>query len=87
MTARGAAADAAPQAHPDPLKIVGHVTQAVIEGSRVPVLLLPPACAEALPWQRALVPLSGGAQADEGSHSRCAWPPPSTSGHPAGSRR
>jgi nucleotide-binding universal stress UspA family protein len=65
MTARGGAADTAPQAPPDPLKIVGHVTQAVIEGSPAPVLLLPPAYAEALPWRRALVPLSGEAQADE----------------------
>jgi len=49
MTARGGAADTAPQAPPDPLKIVGHVTQAVIEGSPAPMLLLPPAYAETLP--------------------------------------
>jgi nucleotide-binding universal stress UspA family protein len=65
MTARGATADTAQAAHAGPLKIVGHVTQAVIEASPVPVLLLPPAYVEALPWRRALVPLSGEAQADE----------------------
>jgi nucleotide-binding universal stress UspA family protein len=65
MTARGEAAEAAVAEHPDPLKIVGHVTRAVIERSPVPVLLLPPAYAEALPWERALVPVSGEAGADE----------------------
>jgi nucleotide-binding universal stress UspA family protein len=65
MTAQGAAANQAGTAPPDPRKIVGHVTQAVIEQSAVPVLLLPPAYVEALPWRHALVPLSGEAQADE----------------------
>jgi nucleotide-binding universal stress UspA family protein len=41
------------------------VTQAVIERSPVPVLVLPPAYVEALPWERALVPMSGEAEADE----------------------
>jgi nucleotide-binding universal stress UspA family protein len=65
MTARGHAADAPANHHPDPRQIVGHVTQAVIERSPVPVLVLPPAYIEALPWERALVPISGEPEADE----------------------
>jgi nucleotide-binding universal stress UspA family protein len=64
MTARGEGAEAAAKAQ-DPGRIVGHVTRAVIERSPVPVLLLPPGYREALPWRRALVPLSGEAEADE----------------------
>ncbi len=64
MTARGESAEAAETAGPDPSRIVGHVTHAVIEQSPVPVLLLPPACREALPWERLLVPVSGEADAD-----------------------
>lgn len=41
------------------------MTRAVIEQSPVPVLLLPPAYRERLPWERALVPVSGEAAADE----------------------
>jgi nucleotide-binding universal stress UspA family protein len=63
MTARGEAAEA--PAEPDPAKIVGHVTRAVIERSGVPVLLLPSSYRETLPWERVLVPVSGEAEADE----------------------
>ncbi|RPJ53322.1 MAG: universal stress protein [Acidobacteria bacterium] len=65
MTARGEAGDALAPTETDPGKIVGHVTRAVIERSGVPVLLLPPGYREALPWERALVPVSGEAEADE----------------------
>lgn len=44
---------------------VGTVARAIIERSTVPVLLLPPNYREALPWERALVPVSGDAQLDE----------------------
>jgi nucleotide-binding universal stress UspA family protein len=65
MTARGEAAEAPPAEPPGAPRLVGHVARAVIEGSPVPVLLLPPAYREALPWQRILVPVSGEAEADE----------------------
>lgn len=66
MSARGESAEAAAAVEPpDPLKIVGHVTRAVIERSPVPVLLLPPLYRERLPWERALVPVSGEPAADE----------------------
>lgn len=60
MTARGETAEAAE----DPAGLVGHVTRAVLERSPVPVLLMPPAYREALPWERVLVPVSGEAEAD-----------------------
>jgi nucleotide-binding universal stress UspA family protein len=62
MTARGGSAGAASPGVP---KVVGHVTRAVIEDTRVPVLLLPPAYEESLPWRSALVPISGDAATDE----------------------
>lgn len=66
ITARGQAAEAAEYAaEAHPLNIVGHVTLAVIQASPVPVLLLPAAYREALPWKRMLVPVSGEAEADE----------------------
>jgi nucleotide-binding universal stress UspA family protein len=65
MTARGSTAEAASDAAPDPLRIVGHVTLAVIQRCPVPVLVLPPAYREALPWKRMLVPVSGEVEADE----------------------
>jgi nucleotide-binding universal stress UspA family protein len=65
MTARGEAAEAPGTAGPDPGAIVGHVTRAVLERCGVPVLLLPPRYREALPWERALVPVSGEAESDE----------------------
>lgn len=58
MTARGESAESEAD---DPSKIVGHVTRSVIERSSVPVLVLPPAYQESLPWHKALVPLSGEA--------------------------
>jgi len=45
--------------------LVGHVARAVIERSMVPVLLLPPRYRESLPWERALVPVSGEVEGDE----------------------
>lgn len=65
MTARGQAAEVASDAKTHPLQIVGHVTSAIIQACPVPVLLLPPAYREALPWTRMLVPVSGEAEADE----------------------
>lgn len=62
LTATGETAETS---EPGPDRIVGHVTRAVIERSRSPVLLLPPSYREALPWERALVPLSGQVEADE----------------------
>jgi nucleotide-binding universal stress UspA family protein len=61
MTARGESAGAGP---PDGRKVVGHVTREVIEDTPVPVLLLPPAYAESLPWRSALVPISGDPATD-----------------------
>lgn len=43
----------------DPARIVGHVAGEIIGHSPVPVLLLPPAYAESLPWHSLLVALSG----------------------------
>lgn len=64
MTARGETAEAAAAADQEPDRILGHVARAVIEHSPVPVLLLPPAYREALPWERVLVPVSGEPQDD-----------------------
>jgi nucleotide-binding universal stress UspA family protein len=50
---------------PDVLKVVGHVTREVIEDTRVPVLSLPLAYEESLPWRSALVPISGDPATDE----------------------
>lgn len=66
MSAQGEAADTAvPTDTPAPLAVVGHVTRVVIEQSGVPVLLLPPAYRDALPWKHVLVPMSGEVEADE----------------------
>jgi nucleotide-binding universal stress UspA family protein len=65
MTAGGQTAEAPPAAEPDPDALVGHVTRAIIEQSPVPVLLLPPNYRETLPWERALVPVSGEVEGDE----------------------
>jgi nucleotide-binding universal stress UspA family protein len=62
MTARGESAGAGSLDVP---KVVGHVTREVIEDTRVPVLLLPPAYEESLPWRSVLVPISGDAATDE----------------------
>jgi nucleotide-binding universal stress UspA family protein len=64
MTARGAAAEAGASGAPDLVKTAGHVTESVLERSRVPVLLLPSGYTESLPWRRVLVPVSGGAESD-----------------------
>jgi nucleotide-binding universal stress UspA family protein len=66
LTASGEGAEtpaAAPE--PDADLVVGHVTRVVIERSPSPVLLLPPAYREALPWERVLVPVSGEPEADD----------------------
>jgi nucleotide-binding universal stress UspA family protein len=66
LTASGEGAEApAAVSVPDPDLVVGHVTRAVIERSASPVLLLPPAYREALPWERVLVPVSGEPEADD----------------------
>jgi nucleotide-binding universal stress UspA family protein len=66
MTARGSAIESqtAPRSA-DLVKIVGHVTQAVLEQCTVPVLLLPTRYQEVLPWHRLLVPVSGGTESDQ----------------------
>ncbi len=61
MTARGQSAEASDE----PSKLIGHVTRGVIEGSPVPVLMLPPAYEESLPWRSALVPISGEPSTDQ----------------------
>lgn len=61
-TGEGAEVPALPPRDAD--LVVGHVTRAVIERSPAPVLLLPPAYREALPWERVLVPVSGEPAAD-----------------------
>ena len=66
LTARGAASETPGASPPETSKLLGHVTQAVIERSARPVLLLPPDYEEVLPWERALAPVSGGAESDEG---------------------
>lgn len=64
MSALGETAEKTPARRPDAL-IVGHVVRAVIEQSRAPVLLLPPAYRENLPWRNLLVPLSGEPETDD----------------------
>lgn len=54
-----------PSAAGDPTRIVGHVTREVIERSDIPVLVLPPAYEESLPWRSILVALSGEITNDE----------------------
>lgn len=62
MSAHG---DAQERTEPAALALdnVGHVTRAVIERGSRPVLLLPDAYRERLPWKRALVPISAEAEA------------------------
>lgn len=64
MSARGETAESAEPVHPA-VPIVGHVTLAVIQACPVPVLVLPPAYQESLPWRDMLVPVSGEAEADQ----------------------
>jgi nucleotide-binding universal stress UspA family protein len=65
MTARGAAGEEAAKRRTELPQLIGHVTQAVIERCPIPVLLLPPGYREVLPWERLLVPVSGGEESDE----------------------
>jgi nucleotide-binding universal stress UspA family protein len=46
-------------------ELLDDVTRSVIEQTAARVLLLPPAYHEVLPWERALVPLSGGSESDD----------------------
>jgi nucleotide-binding universal stress UspA family protein len=64
MTARGQTIESAAESS-DPLAPVGHVARAVIERCPVPVLLLPRAYRERLPWERVLVPVSGEPATDD----------------------
>lgn len=48
-----------------PTRLIGSVARAVLEASPVPVLLLPPAYRERLPWKRVLVPTSGDRATNE----------------------
>ncbi len=61
MRAHGESAEEG-EHNPSPL---GHVTASIIESADVPVLVLPPAYEERLPWTTALVPISGEAPADQ----------------------
>jgi nucleotide-binding universal stress UspA family protein len=65
MTAGGQSAESSTAAPSDPVRVVGHVARAVIERSASPVLLLPHAYREALPWTRVLVPVSGEVEAGD----------------------
>jgi len=65
MTSRGETAETAATEEPAPAKIIGSVARAIVERSAEPVLLLPPNYREALPWERALVPMSGETEVDE----------------------
>ncbi|HKZ72901.1 MAG TPA: universal stress protein [Steroidobacteraceae bacterium] len=62
MTARG---QSAADMTGSPFEPVGHVARAVIEQSPVPVLVLPRAYEEAVPWRSALVPVSGEVETDQ----------------------
>lgn len=62
MSAHGEAVDTVGGA--EPLPPLGHVARRVIEDSDVPVMVLPPSYRERLPWQSALVPVSGEIDAD-----------------------
>lgn len=57
--------ETSPSAAPDPSHVLGHVSRQVIEDCRIPVLVLPPAYEELLPWHSLLVALSGEAAKDE----------------------
>lgn len=65
MSALGEGAATRDQTTSGPITSIGHVTRAVIEQASAPVLLLPPAYRESLPWRRMLVPVSGEPDIDE----------------------
>lgn len=65
ITTHGASVEAGASEPPDPGQLVGSVARAIMEGSPVPVLLLPPSYVERLPWERMLVPVSGESYADD----------------------
>lgn len=59
MTARGETTERSQTRAEERAKLVGHVTEAIIERSPVPVLLIPLRYEEGLPWETVLVPMSG----------------------------
>ncbi|MGQ9424333.1 universal stress protein [Gilvimarinus sp. F26214L] len=61
MSAQGQSANG----REDNVTPLGHVTRTVIIDCEVPVLLLPPAFHEKLPWRSLLVPISGEVEADQ----------------------
>lgn len=62
MTARGGSV---PGIADDPLGPLGRVARGVIEQSPVPVLVLPRAYEEVLPWRTGLAPVSGEIETDQ----------------------
>jgi nucleotide-binding universal stress UspA family protein len=65
MTSRGETGEGPAAAEQAPLKVIGHVTRAIIEQCVAPVLLLPPNYRETLPWEHILSPVSGETEVDE----------------------
>ncbi|MGH8326600.1 MAG: universal stress protein [Steroidobacteraceae bacterium] len=63
MSAHGEAQERTASAALTPDRSIGHVTRAVIEHGNRPVLLLPDAYRERLPWKRILVPISAEVEA------------------------
>jgi nucleotide-binding universal stress UspA family protein len=61
MTARG---ESLAGKTDSPLEPLGHVARAVVEQSPVPVLVLPRAYEERVPWRSGLVPVSGEVETD-----------------------
>jgi nucleotide-binding universal stress UspA family protein len=53
------------QAKPELLTETGHVARTILEHCEAPVLLIPPAYVEQLPWRSILVPVSGETEVDE----------------------
>lgn len=62
MTARG---ESAAGRTDSPLEPLGHVARGVAEQSPVPVLVLPRAYEERVPWRSGLVPVSGEVETDQ----------------------
>jgi nucleotide-binding universal stress UspA family protein len=65
MSASGESVEKARTQAPEAFGAFGHVTRAVIEQSRAPVLLLPVSYHEDLPWRHVLVPVSGEPETDD----------------------